>query len=214
MKDYRLKQELLRTKADEAELDGLLKVASELKQADKPVLSDTTRNKIKALSGTPRRWPVITTWSLAGSMAVFLVLLISAQYAVPGSPLYWLKQGSEEVRAFIQPGFKEKIIDIRKQELDKLESLNASPDAIKQAEDAYQKALNESPNNSNPERHKDSNDSNRDTRDDRTDRSENNGRDNRNSDRNNNRRNNNRSDNSRSDSRNNNWNNWSNSNRR
>lgn len=141
---YRLKRELRQAGATERELTGLLATFSALDATTQPRLSNETRKRIEAISGGRRKWPVITTWAMSGSFAVFVALVISAQFAEPSSALYGLRRSTEDIRALVQPSYRDELVEIRREELEKLEAEHATPAIIDQAADAYRKAIDHS----------------------------------------------------------------------
>jgi len=126
MKKYILKKQLKEEVLSDRELAELLAIVEELETVPLATLSNKTKLKIKVIAGEPSKVPRITFWSLAGSFSVFVVLLVAAQYATPGTPLYGIKQGSDYIRALIQPSYKETVIKNEKKELEKLEQ-NSMP---------------------------------------------------------------------------------------
>lgn len=83
--------------------------------------------------------------ALAGAFAVCLITVLLSQAANPGSTLYAVKRGTEEVRARVQPGFdREDLVERRKQELAALKRANADDTAIDRAKDELKKAKDRS----------------------------------------------------------------------
>ncbi len=53
---------------------------------------------------------------MAGAFTILLFLTVAAQFANPGSPLYALKRGTQNVRAIVQPSYKQELEQEREQE--------------------------------------------------------------------------------------------------
>lgn len=141
----KLNRELKKTDATDTDVARLLDVAERVKASDAPHLSRAARARIKAIPNADRPvWPRVTSWSFAGAMAVFVVMIVAAQGATAGSPLYFLKEGTDSVRAFIQPEYRDDIVDQKKDTLQQLEEAEAPEQEIIEAEDAYINAVEKS----------------------------------------------------------------------
>ena len=94
----------------------LADLANELNSITPP-LGKATKNRIANEIGfKPTNTIPKLRLSLAGAMAIFVMLIVLAQSATPGSVLYALKRGSEEVRVLVQPGFDDSDIQQRRDE--------------------------------------------------------------------------------------------------
>lgn len=140
MKRDRVTNDFRKSDLKQEEVDKLLNVIDALKNSPLPTLSDKTRHKIAEIPGKKHKAPFITFVSLGSAFAVLLVLVVAAQFAVPGSPLYGIKRGTEYIRALIQPSYKDSLINVRKQELEKLEKEQAPEALIEGAATEYKKA--------------------------------------------------------------------------
>ena len=138
------------------ELEQLKGVIDTLKATPLPNLSNKTRRAIAQIPGGKSKAPFITFVSLGSAFAVFLVLVVAAQFALPGSPLYGIKRGTEYVRALIQPTYKENLVEVRKQELETLEKEQASETLIEEAATEYEKAYEKSDRSTHTEPESDS----------------------------------------------------------
>ncbi len=144
MRNIFLKWQLRRSGAKTEEAKELVKIASQLKdtvphldrQAKKAIAHDVGFKAHR----TSNRLRYATAFGLS---LLLVVLTVIAQSAQPGSLLYALKRGSEEVRVIVQPGFDED--DLEKRRRDEQRRIeDAREDAQKEAEDAAedrQKAL-------------------------------------------------------------------------
>jgi len=140
MKQNQLKKDLSASSAKQKDIQKMMGVVETLQSTQLPSLSDATRHKIEAIPGNKSRAPLFTFVSLGSAFAVFLVMVFAAQFALPGSPLYGIKRGTEYIRALIQPSYKEDLVEVRKQELDTLEKEQAPENLIDKAVTEYEKA--------------------------------------------------------------------------
>lgn len=138
-----LKRDLTDQKASSSDVEKLMGVVKTLQNTPLPELSAETRRTIERIPGSKSKVPLIFFGSMGSAFAVFLVLVIVAQTALPGSPLYGIKRGTEYIRALIQPSYKEDIVETRKEELKILEQEAAPQMLIDEAASEYEKASGE-----------------------------------------------------------------------
>ena len=116
MKNIFLKRQLKQQGASAKDVKDLAGVSSELKDAA-PNLDPKVKKQIAEKIGfKPVRVSNGFRWATGGAFASLLTLVIVAQSAQPGSVLYALKRGTEEVRVIIQPGFDEEDLKQRRQD--------------------------------------------------------------------------------------------------
>lgn len=102
---------------------------------------------------------------------MFIGLVFLSQSALPGSWLYGIKRGSEQLRTIVQPGYSETLIDKRADEIDQLIETEAEPAQLEQAKQEYEKAIETyvQQNNDEPSRQEKSDSSRRQQGKDRRD---------------------------------------------
>lgn len=100
MKKFWLKQELLQSRVKPGEVDGLMVIADQLGRVEQPKLSRAAHQRIEAATHRPSKAPRIAAWSAAGAFATITLVVISAQFAPESSPLYAIKRGTDDIRAF------------------------------------------------------------------------------------------------------------------
>src|SRR5690606_2568132 len=102
-------------------------------------LSTETKDEIARIPGKRvRYWHLPARYALAGSLTLAVLMVGLAQTAGPGNPLYGIRRGTEQIRAWIQPDYTETLVDERKAEVEKLIEQNAAPEKIEQAERLYE----------------------------------------------------------------------------
>lgn len=146
MKDKHLRKQLRNVGANKTEADALAELAFSLSATKPRGLSRAAKERIvedlpiKAENHHPVRW------ALAGSMAGFAVVLVFiAQSALPGSWLYDVKRGSEEVRTLVQPGYTDTLVEERKKEVEELQKQETvNPVLLHEAEKRYEKTYERS----------------------------------------------------------------------
>lgn len=127
-------------KSHKPETEQMMRVVKRLESTPLPSLSDKAMQRIAAISGTKSRAPLFTFVSFSGAFAALAVIVVAAQFTLPGSPLYGIKRGTEYVRTLLQPSYESSLVDVRKQELTKLEAQQAPAALIEGAQLEYQKA--------------------------------------------------------------------------
>lgn len=85
------------------EIDELVSITKQLEAVELPTLSRAARLRIEEATFRPSKTPRIIAFSLAGSFAVLAVVIVSAQSAQPGSPLYVVKNTTDNINAFFFP---------------------------------------------------------------------------------------------------------------
>lgn len=127
MTEKKLVKELRLAGAVAEELTGLSDVADILQRVSPPGLTAAARQRIDnrlpvALDDEkPRKRWLMPAMASAGAFAILLVTVFATQSALPGSPLYALKRGMEELRVKVDPGYANQIQQNRKQESQELE---------------------------------------------------------------------------------------------
>lgn len=144
MRNHKLKKELISEGSGEQEARELLKLARKLNQANKPTVSIQTRLKIEEIAGPPSRAPLFIRYSLGSGLAILAMVVLAAQYSSPSSALYGIKRATEDIHAFIIPEYKDDLVNVRKDELEALDKLEASPDLLEKAAESYKKAVDKS----------------------------------------------------------------------
>ncbi len=116
MKNKILRWQLRRQGTSPKEADSLAKLAQAL-SVSLPELHPETKKQIAEDLGFKPRYPIIKPkFAIAGTAAAFVVLVVISQSAQPGSTLYALKRGSEQVRTVVQPGFNQEDLDKRRED--------------------------------------------------------------------------------------------------
>lgn len=127
MKNIILRWQLRQQGASAKDAKALSSVAKNVGRADSPGLSSDAKKRIAAEIGIANRWQFVTIPRLAigGALALFAVVVAFSQSALPGTPLYSIKRGSEQVRLLVQPGFNQQDIQQRREsEQQKVEDNN------------------------------------------------------------------------------------------
>lgn len=138
-----LKSQLKKAGAQPAELDELAAVTRQLEDAV-PRLEHNRKDDIARQIGfKPVHVKRQRAVALSGAFAVFVIVVLLAQLARPGTPLYAVKRGTEEVRIKVQPGYQEDVVERRKTELDELKRQKAEDAAIEQAKEDLDRAKDE-----------------------------------------------------------------------
>lgn len=121
MNKFNLKRQFKQAGSSKTEADSLSKLADNISNV-LPSLDPQIKQEIAQQIGfKPVRNIPKLRLGLAGATAVFAILIVSAQSALPGSVLYALKRGSEEIRVIVQPGFNQDDLNKRREdEQDKL----------------------------------------------------------------------------------------------
>lgn len=136
MKKFWLRRELQQGRVKPDEIDDLITIADQLNQIKLPRLSIAARRRIEEQTHKPGSIPRITAWSLAGAFATVTLVVISAQFAPENSPLYAIKRGTDDIRAFFLP--KKQSTDTQKSPLNRFEAnelqsskpLDATPKSV------------------------------------------------------------------------------------
>lgn len=116
MKNIFLKRQLERQGASTKDATELAGVSDELKDVI-PNLDPKAKKQIAQEIGfKPVRVSNSFRWATGGAFVSLLALVVVAQSAQPGSVLYALKRGTEEVRVIVQPGFDEEDLKQRRQD--------------------------------------------------------------------------------------------------
>lgn len=117
------------------ELDG---VARQLKLTDVH-LSREAKDAIAEQIGFKPVHTHTRTMALAGALGVLLLTVTSAaQFTHRGSPLYSLKRGTQNVRAIVQPSYKQELDQERAQEEQQIEQPTSPTDSTKSSDDSQQ----------------------------------------------------------------------------
>lgn len=115
MKNLLLRRQLRRQGATSQDAKLLSSIADTLSVITPSGLSSSAKKQIAAdLGFTSRRHIATPKLAFASLAAVFAILIVLAQGAQPGSVLYALKRGSEEVRTVVQPGFNQEDLQQRR----------------------------------------------------------------------------------------------------
>ncbi len=133
MKKFWLRRELQQGRVNPREIDDLTAIADQLNQIELPKLSTAARHRIEEQTHKPGNAARIAAWSLAGACVTVTLVIISAQFAPENSPLYAIKRGTDDIRAFFLP--KKQSTDTQKSPFNKLDDvelqsskpLNATP---------------------------------------------------------------------------------------
>lgn len=116
MNKFWLKRQLRKQATDTEETQALADIATQLTGAA-PNLSNDAKAHIAADIGfKPRATQHVWRYATGGAFMALLILVFVAQSAQPGSVLYALKRGSEEVRVLVQPGFTREDVQRRREE--------------------------------------------------------------------------------------------------
>jgi hypothetical protein len=116
MKNLLLRRELKRQGATSKDAESMLSIAQVL-SLDVPSLPAEVKKQIAHDIGfKPQRQIIKPRFAIAGATAAFVVLIVLSQSAQPGSTLYALKRGSEEVRTVVQPGFNHEDLQQRRED--------------------------------------------------------------------------------------------------
>ncbi len=98
-----LERQLRRQRVKREDVPELLGVAEQLNATELPVLSRAARQRIEQATVRPSKAPLVAKWSLAGAFAAVAVVVTTAQFSSPGSPLYAVKRATNDIQAFFQP---------------------------------------------------------------------------------------------------------------
>lgn len=146
MKRYKkvLKAELYSSGGAPKQIDEYLKTADIVKKAGLPRLRRRSKKQLARQLGVsfwdrPHLKPLLMTTTSFATLIV--IVIVMAQNAKPGSALYLLKRGSENVRVLVEPNYQDEITQRRKAELDTLIQQKADAAQIVKAEDAFNRAL-------------------------------------------------------------------------
>ena len=149
MKKFWLKKELLQSRIKPSEVDELMAIADQLGRVEQPKLSHAARQRIEAATHRPSKAPRIAAWSAAGAFATITLVVISAQFAPENSPLYAIKRGTDDIRAFFAPQAKtapkKKKKELENIDLQSSKQIESAPKSIKSPEP--EKSNNNSNNN-------------------------------------------------------------------
>lgn len=170
MIDRKLEKELRSLGVNANESEQLSRLAGDLRKSNLPKLSKETKSQISRIPG--KRWQLhIYHFAAGGAAAMFIGLVFLSQSALPGSWLYGIKRGSEQLRTIVQPGYSETLIDKRADEIDQLIETEAEPAQLEQAKQEYEKAIETyvQQNNDEPSRQEKSDSSRRQQGKDRRD---------------------------------------------
>jgi hypothetical protein len=98
-------------------IKGLLAIFAKKSLIPKKLDSQTKRDVAKQL-GLGKEVKNVRTLNFARYSTAFtlLAVIIIAQWSVPGQALYSIKQKTDDARAIVQPGYKEKLKEIRAEE--------------------------------------------------------------------------------------------------
>lgn len=162
MSDKRLNRELSQAGASHGELTHLSDIAETLSSVTPPGLSKQARHRMDARMAhllevdsledvvptkkkQAHKFNPFAKWSLVGAggfASLAVVLVIAAQFAMPGSPLYGIKRGIEEVRTFFQPDYVDKVLEKRKEEVEALEKQDTvDPVTLDSISDDYKRTM-------------------------------------------------------------------------
>lgn len=109
MRNIRLWWQLKRSGTSRADRAAMMAVAKKL-QHDNTHLSRHAKDAIAEQIGfKPVHVRFHHRLQTAGAAVAFVAVIIVAQFAHPGSPLYALKRGTQHVRAIIQPSYKHEL---------------------------------------------------------------------------------------------------------
>ena len=146
MKQYMLRRQLRALGATKNEQDSLQKLANSIAQSQVvPHLDPESKEHIAHTIGIPTHKDHRATLLVsATSFAVLTLLIVSAQFASPGSALDSIKQGTDQVRSVIQPGFK--VEELKK--LDDSATNSQEQQLEKQKQDDQNKKTDDNKNNS------------------------------------------------------------------
>ncbi len=120
MKQLRLWWQLKRAGASKQERAELLRVARELNMGDVHLSREAKDGIAEQIGFKPMHVKARRRVGFAGAFALFLVLVVASVFAQPGSPLYALKRGIEDVRALVQPGYKQELEKERELEQERI----------------------------------------------------------------------------------------------
>lgn len=135
MKKSKLIRDLRKTGATPHEAAELASIASQIENIQPRGLRRETKDRIARIPGKPSFYLHIPLRYAAGSaMAVMLVTFGIAQTANPGSLLYGIKRGTQEVRTWVNPDYVDTLVEEREKEVEQLKQENAAPEKIEQAE--------------------------------------------------------------------------------
>lgn len=139
MKRLLLWKQLFKQGAKAREARGLSDVSKGLSK-NSPSLSGDKKKEIAQEIGFDL--PKVGSYgrvATAGASFGFVILIIAAQFAHPSSPLYAIKQGTDEIRSIIQPGF-EKNDDKSEQNEDRDSSQEINDDTTENYDDSERSA--------------------------------------------------------------------------
>lgn len=140
MKKLKLKRELRQIGASPSEAADLARLAGQLGGVKLRGLSAGTRDEIARIPGKRVHYfHIPARYAMGGALAAVIVLVGVAQTAKPGSALYNVKRGTEEVRAIVQPGYVDTLVEERKTEVEQLKQEQATPEKVEKAERDYEK---------------------------------------------------------------------------
>lgn len=169
MKKQKLTRELRKIGAGPHEAADLVDLASQLESLEVHKLSAITREDIARIPGKRVRYfHIPARYAFGSALAAFLLVTGIAQTSQPGSMLYALKRGTEEIRAAVQPGYVDDLVEERKAEVEHLKLEQAAPEKIQEAERDYQQTRERS-----EQRQQKSNNQNQDDKDNRRGRGKN-----------------------------------------
>ncbi len=117
MKYFNLKRQLKSQGASAKDAKALSGVAKNVSKAELPGLSPEAKKRIAAeigIESSPLGFFTVPRLAIGGALAIFALLIGFSQAALPGSPLYSLKRGTEEVRLLLQPGFNQQDVEDRR----------------------------------------------------------------------------------------------------
>lgn len=116
MKNYFTKRQLLHQGASPEDANELARIAKDLRGSVPGLNPDVKKQIAQDIGFKPAKNTTNLRFATAGAFVALVVLSVVAQSAQPGSVLYALKRGTEEVRVILQPGFDEDDIQQRRED--------------------------------------------------------------------------------------------------
>jgi hypothetical protein len=107
MKNLLLRMQLRRQGATREEAKALAEIANKIGVSTSGLIPQAKSRIARGIGFKQRGHRVNYRLVLGGSFAALAIMVVVAQSALPGSPLYALKRGSEEVRTVVEPGFND-----------------------------------------------------------------------------------------------------------
>lgn len=131
MKNFNLQRQLKSQGASSKDAKALSGVAKNIGNAELPGLSPEAKKRIAAeigIGSSPFAFFTIPRLAIGGALALIALLIGFSQVALPGSPLYSIKRGTEEVRLLLQPGFTQQDVEDRRADEQRRLDSNRSTD--------------------------------------------------------------------------------------